>query len=296
MECPVCFASNNGAYLFTECGHSICPNCIIRMHEISAHLRCPMCRVSINRAPVIVQAFASHMPEGLVRTMAQNFANWFIYTNESSNASNASNDINPLNYSTNINDIDYVSETNGSYANDTIVSQNLQLENPLIDAAAQEWNIITNNESFNTNNSITDIEFTNNTHNLPNNWTFRPFTRMYTLDTSRVNSTRQLEFVERMSPNQRRRFRRVVIYLDNNRLVNEIQNLENNMFTRYSTLRPFSELGLRNNRYTIYAYSLNNDFNEPLINRSINIKLVCRGVWTHNGQVGCRWFVSGLYN
>jgi len=246
-----------------------------------------MCRVAITHAPVIVQAFASHMPDGLVRTMNEHFASWFR-----SSTSNMSNTINTSNY---INDNENYTPPS-SPPNDTdTVSLNFHRENSLISAAAQEWDIITNNESFNTNNRITNLMLLNRNYDLPNNWTFTPFTTLYTLNTN-YTLNRNIEFAERWSPNQRKRFRRVIIYLDDNGITNEIQSLENNMFSRFSSLIPFSEIGLRNNRYSIGAYTLDNDYNEPLNNTSRNITLICKGVWTHNGQVGCRWFVNGLYN
>ena len=289
MECPVCFSSDSGAYIFTECGHSTCPNCIIRMHDISQHLKCPMCRVAITRAPVIVQAFAASMPDGLVRTMTQHFATWFSrptdYTNSTSSYTTA-------------NSAEYVSMLHGSSVSvqDTqIISSHLEQENVLISAAAQEWDIITTGEDFNINNNITSLTLLNRAHNLPNNWTFTPFTEMYTLDTN-YTLNRQIQFAERWNPNQRKRFRRVVIYLDDNRITHTIRNLEQHVFSMFNTLVPFSEIGVRNNRNSVCAYSLSSDFNEPLLNTSTNIRLTCRGTWTHDGRVGCRWFVDGLYN
>lgn len=291
MECPVCFASNNGAYIFTECGHSTCPQCIIRMHEISQHLRCPMCRVTINSAPVIVQAFASHMPDGLVHTMRQNFERWFqTPTNVLGNITNIHN----INHITNTDTHIHANTQATSQAN-TQITQHLSSENLLIHAAAQEWDIITTGEDFNTSNSITSLILLNRGHNLPNNWTFTEFTEMYTLNTS-YTLNRQIEFAERWSPNQRKRFRRVIIYLDDNRITDKIRSLEQHVFSMCNTLVPFSEIGMRNNRNSICAYSLSNDTHEPATNISTNITLICRGAWTHDGRVGCRWFVNGLYN
>jgi len=264
------------------------------MHDVSQSLKCPMCRVAITRAPVIVQAFASNMPDGLVRTMNQNFTSWFTSSSSASSPSstNFTSSYIPANSA------EYASMLHGSGASvqDTqIVSSHLQQENALISAAAQEWDIITTGEDFNLSNNITSLTLLNRGHNLPNNWTFIPFTEMYTLDTN-YTLNRQIHFAERWNPNQRKRFRRVVIYLDDNRITNTIRNLEQHVFSMFSTLVSFSEIGIRNNRHSICAYSLSSDFNEPLLNTSTNITLTCRGAWTHDGRIGCRWFVNGLYN
>ena len=292
MECPVCFSSDRGAYLFTECGHSACPECIIRMHETTNALKCPMCRVAINRAPVIVQAFASHMPDGLVHTMAQNFKIWFGQPQKQlQNNTETLNDSYPAHQVVSeivngmediLNAIEgFIPNNNPRHnMNSTIANNEVKLN----DAAEEEWNIIT------PENKNAQLEITNIVHNLPNNWIFIPFNKY-------VKINIRTEFGERWNYNSRTKFRRVIIYLNELELRDKILETEYLVFSslRNPDLVPYSEIGTRNNRLSICAHALTYDSYKNEQNFIKNLTLICCGVWKHEGRVGCRWFVTGLY-
>ena len=275
MECPVCFSSDSGAYIFTECGHSTCPNCIIRMYDISQHLKCPMCRTAITRAPVIVQAFASNMPDGLVRAMAEHFERWFrrpeqqiqLFTNSTYN-DHVENNININNNHNNINNN----------------LENLNREIGINNAASEEWYIITPEIS----NS--QLQISNSVHNLANNWTFIPFNK-----TIKINV--HTDFSERWNNSSLNRFRRVIVYINDISLRDKISDIEQYVFNSFinQNLMEFSEIGIRNNRLSICAHSLSNDSHINTQNFNRNLTLICRGAWKHDGRIGCRWYVGDLY-
>jgi hypothetical protein len=49
MECCVCYENNN--ILTTECNHTICLNCTIKLKKIE----CPYCRGKLNKLPIFIK-------------------------------------------------------------------------------------------------------------------------------------------------------------------------------------------------------------------------------------------------
>ena len=282
MECPVCFSSDAGAYIFTECGHSTCPQCIIRIHETSHELKCPLCRVCITHTPVIVQAFASHMPDGLVHTMAEHFEIWFRRPEQQ---------IQLFSNNTHDNHVANNSNIDNNHINNHINNNltNLNHEITINNAAAEEWNIITNGNIINHSN-FNNLGISNANHTLPNNWQFIPFN-------STIEINHRTDFSERYPSNQRKRFRRIVIYLSDIYVSDQIKHIEQYASSLYPHLNLFTEIGSRNNRMSICAHSLKDDINNHQYNTYTprNLKLTCRGIWIHDSNVGCRWYVNDLY-
>lgn len=335
MECPVCFNTNCGAYIFIECGHSTCPECIVRIHDTTGRLNCPLCRMHITSAPIIIQACASQMPDGLVRTMAQHFQTWFPQNRTNSNSiyaltgvtsaytgsagvTSAYTDLLSVTNSAEMSQrygMPFTSNRNVPNINTPLTSQvtpqltqhqlnelynyNSRNELNLNNAAQEEWSIITNSVPYTARiyyaNDVPVLE--NRRFQLPNDWSFIPLVMEFSIT---LNTT----FIERCDTNHRTRFRRVVICIGNANTRLRITNLENSIYNSISSRFPnenlnlYSEIGMRNNITSICAHSLSDDVNSPSYspNTLRNIRLVCRGAWTHDGRVGCRWFVDGLYN
>ena len=373
MECPVCFHNDCGAYLFRECGHSTCPNCIIKIKETSVEFKCPICRVIINTPPLLIQAFASYMPDGQVHTMARHFESWFpriceqncvtqhpvdtvrsfsnitgrnlidsdtfniinhnniinntlrmihnlrndmttavtdnineianniiniINNNENNNNLNDNTNNNNLNYNANNNINTY--NTNNTYieANNTIIAPTNEIT--IHQAAAQEYSVIMNYGTCPIVYDYTIPRAVNTIHQLDGSWTFKPFESIICIDI-------HTRFYERWNITNRLQFRRVVIYIDDTRIINYISNLENYAHSLFPNNELFSEIrsvrinrfdgnnGGINNSQSICAHSITNDSNKNNTRIIVNALLTCRGVWTYGGRVGCRWFVSGLY-
>lgn len=313
MDCPVCLTENCGAYLFTECGHSLCPDCIIRLKASTQniYMNCPSCRAPITKAPVVIQAFADKMADGMVRQMAAHFAMWYAPASVTAHAPALPRDF------------DYNQIQDPRFAESLVRNPPIQppIQNRdqfvriiddqdahLIEAARREYTTYafrgenierqwSDVSSFTVQNTTFAIENLNVNKDamipVSSEWAFVPFREGPVV--FRVSNHTCYERGRGGSGSTARNHRRIIISIEPNSSFHlPIALIETKVQDAYPNMRLHSEI--RNRLRAGLSLAVHSGLweNEYIITDTYNetFKIACRGVWTDGvSRVGCRWHI-----
>ena len=293
LQCPVCL-DKYGSYLLTECGHTLCDTCIIKINEQSGIIKCPLCREIVKNKPILVQVFAGTLSSDEKLRITEKFNQLFpVNQNQSIPVQNQ------IQHS--VNNLELVENAKKEF----------EFYYPTIEGISWEGipNIINSNQTYATDNisSLRRIVLINQKFALSgsarNQWFFSPFLSSPIIfkDTFRIID-RDCNRVDNVS-----RHRRIILVMTNLQ-TNFVKTMANRVIEEVN--RAFSsQLVIPN----IFQYSYYNDiinrcgFTNTLCVHSGNwniqstfgyntvyskeLVIACRGIWFNENNYGFRFHI-----
>lgn len=297
MECPICFMNDRGAFLLTNCGHHVCPQCLVTMKDSSAvnAFKCPLCRTNITSKPVIVQAFADCIQNGTVRQMKDLVDSWFStyvpYINRvvlppppprSRSPLSHTHAPPPIRTEQQFGDILRI-------AAEREYTASIPVEHPV-----KQWNSDLAGFPI---GSHYEPEIKFRRFDMGDGWQLYPFTN------GPVTITNFMTCVERDTSllELERPHRRITIIAGEKlaELVTNLEGVAQNFINGTGGLRLQSELNMRSVPWTdqgilsICAHSGTWSNPNTVANKTYTklMTLACRGIWVRHNLFGCRWHI-----
>lgn len=271
MDCPVCF-DKPGVYLARQCGHGLCEDCICKVLNIP-NAKCPTCRAVFMERPLLIQAFASTLADGVVRSLNDKFNMLWPTIKETPAITQTPVMASPTPH---------------------VVNQNDVAQNELLAVTQVEFNsgvtLHGNVETLQPNNARHPLKFMdiqlNIAHYLENQWVHIPFT-----DGPLVFHYKFDVYPPINNPGGMHVRRYIKVGLNMIDFIKNIeQRLEDHLSTESGSLR--SEIQIRHHRYPIPYYSLGVHTVRPLSAYDPGVvKIICFGAWYHRYEFGLRFHV-----
>jgi hypothetical protein len=293
MECPVCFSCNKGAFILTNCGHNLCPECLVSIKHSNAIFRCPMCRIEITSKPVVIQAFADTMADGVVRRVISQVDSWFPeITHNPSRRSEHGEHYQPqhimetLNHNVPIVPVNRVSNTRSlERAAECEYNAIVPEEHPV-----KKWNAYLSSMPA---GSYFELAISSTCQNLEDGWSMYPFTN------GPITITNWMTCLEKENNNSNHR--RIVIFTGekSSEIVHRLETkVRDFMHGKHPTMHLHSELRMRGDMRVnappqmsvgahtgMWRYTNNNSI------YTSQVTLACRGIWVKDNAFGCRWHI-----
>jgi len=317
IRCPICM-DKNGIIILTNCGHNVCGDCIFRIINSNQH-RCPNCRVNITSKPVIMYAVVTN--ENTPEISSQINTWWTSSQSASTNLSTLSRHATHANTVQNIfNRLQntgfglqegfgsgggqsgeyqyYQTQINNNFpslADLCLAAKEENCQVAFLDESIEKpWRIANNLlPSAYTSNQIHALNPSNTIHQLPNGWSFTPFTVgpfIIKYDVATLICRNQ---------NSNNLHRRILIKSGMSIDFNPIILIENEIKDTYHDKELISELKIRGNDGLTLAAHMGTcaipreelNINADRGHQVLNISIAARGVWFRNNTMGVRWHV-----
>lgn len=303
MECPVCFSCDKGAFILTNCGHNLCPQCLVAIKQSNATFRCPMCRTHVTSKPVVIQAFADTMADGVVRNTMRQVDSWFpeiAHIDRRSSSPLSTNQIVQQHMLE-------IPPSHSMYQQRSVPVNNVYNTRILESAAACEYNAIVAEEhrvkrwnqqlASMPTGSYFEVALSDTRHDLENGWSLYPFTN------GPVTITNWMTCLEKEANDSNHR--RIIIFTGekSSEIVRQLEAKASEFIQgKHVSMNLHSELRLRGGDTMLNAPSQmsvgahTGTWNHTTRTNNNNlytcqVTLACRGIWVKDNTYGCRWHI-----